>query len=107
MDIRPRPDGLNGLVVTAAEYDAAFEVDGNCPVQGFGTVLGRDLYFHARHDRWFFEVADSAGNMPSDGYHDSDGFYREHDYSDAGWMPLPDAVAIIELCLREYASISP
>ncbi len=102
MDVQPDPAGLERLFVTAPEFDATFKVYGNCPVQGFGTVLGRDLYFLARHDGWSFDVADHAGNLPSDGYQNSDGFYREDVYPNASWMPLPEAVAIIEKCLREY-----
>jgi hypothetical protein len=64
--------------------------------------LGRDLYFRARHDSWSFDVADRAGNLPSDGSRDSDGFHREGDYPEAGWMPLREAVKIIARCLREY-----
>ena len=105
MEIRPDPDGLERLFVTAPEFDAAFEVYGNCPVQGFGTVLGRDLYFRARHDSWSFDVADHAGHMPSDGYFDSDGFYRRADYPNAGWMPQQEAVKIIVACLREYTGV--
>jgi hypothetical protein len=37
MEIRPDPTGLKRLFVTAPGFDAAFEVYGNCPVQGFGT----------------------------------------------------------------------
>lgn len=102
MEVQPDPTGLERLFVTAPEFDASFEVYGNCPVQAFGTVLGRDLYFRARHDSWSFDVADHAGNLPSDGYRDSDGFYREGEYPNAGWMPLEKAVAIIERCLREF-----
>jgi hypothetical protein len=91
------------LSVTAPEYDASFEVWGCCPVQALGTVGGRDLYFRARHGRWTFEVADHAGNLPSDGYRDSDGFFREGEYPDAGWMTHWQAVTIIGRCLREYA----
>jgi len=83
MEVRDSPDGLELLTVTAPEFNAVFEVYGNCPVQGFGTVLGRDLYFRVRHDGWSFDVADHAGNLPSDGYHESDGFYREGDYPKA------------------------
>ncbi len=102
MDVQPDPAGLERLIVTAPEFDAAFEVYGNCPVQRFGTVLGRDLYFRARHNGWSFDVADHAGNLPSDGYQGSDGFYREADYPNASRMPHREAVAIIERCLREY-----
>ena len=48
-------------------------------------------------------MADHAGHLPSDGFFDSDGFYREAGYPDAGWMPLGEAVKIIAQCLREYA----
>jgi hypothetical protein len=102
LEVHPHPEGLNLLRVTAPEYDATFEVYGNCPVQAFGAVRGRDLYFRARHEGWSLDVADHAGNLPSDGYRDSDGFYREGTYPGAGWMPLPEAVAIIVRCLREY-----
>ena len=102
MEVQPDPDGLKRLFVEAPEYDAQFEVWGNCPIQALGTVGGRDLFFHARHDGWFFDVADHAGNLPSDGFMDSDGFYREGEYDYAGWMPHQEAVGIIERCLREY-----
>ena len=102
MQVHPHPDGLHLLRVIAPEYDATFEVYGNCPVQAFGTVLGRALYFRARHDQWSFDVADHTGNLPSDGFLNSDGFYREADYTNASWMPLQAAVTIIERCLREY-----
>jgi len=60
------------------------------------------LYFRARHDTWSLDVADRDGNLPSDGYRDSDGFYRESNYPGAGRMPLREAVRIIARCLREY-----
>jgi hypothetical protein len=102
MEIRPHPEGPKQLRVEAPEYDATFEGYGECPVQAFGTVLGRELYFRARHDGWSFDVADRAGNLLSDGYRDSDGFYREGDYPNAGRMPLREAVKIIARCLRYY-----
>jgi hypothetical protein len=105
MEIRPDPDGLDRLFVSAPEFDAKFEVYGNCPVQAFGTVLDRELYFRARHEDWSFDVADRAGNLPSDGYRASDGFYCEGKYSNAGWMPLRDAVKIIAKCLREFTGV--
>lgn len=40
--VRSGPEGLQWLFVEAPELDAEFEVYGNCPVQAFGTVLGRD-----------------------------------------------------------------
>lgn len=102
VEIIPHPDGLQSLRVVAPEWDASFEVNGACPVQAFGTVRGRDLYFRARHGEWWFEVADAAGRMWSDGYRDSDGYYREGIDPHNGYMPLPEAVAVIAECLREY-----
>jgi hypothetical protein len=102
VEVRPDPEGLNRLFVTAPEWDAAFEVYGVCPVQASGTVRGRDLYFRARHGSWSFDVADSRGNLPSDGFSESDGFYREGVDPHYGYMPLPEAVEVIADCLREY-----
>jgi len=87
--------------------ESEFEVHGACPVQAFGKVSGRELYFRARHGVWTFDVADSAGNLPSDGYFDSDGFFREGVDPHHGYMPLPKAVAVIAECLREYTGIRP
>jgi hypothetical protein len=100
--VRPDPDGLDRQFVDVPELDAEFEVWGYCPVQGFGRVLGREFYFRARDKGWSFDVEDSAGNFPSDGYRDSDGFYREGKHADADWMPHREVVALIEHCLREY-----
>ena len=105
MEIRPDPEGLERLLVSAPEFDAEFEVYGNCPVQAFGTVLDREMYFRARHDSWSFDVADRNGNLPSDGYQDSDGFYREGNHTDAGWMQLRDAVRIKSMPASEVFAI--
>jgi hypothetical protein len=105
MTIHPDPNGLKSLIVTAPEFVGQYEVSDEAPVQAFGTVLGRDLYFRARHDQWSFEVEDHAGNMPSDGFHDSDGFYREGKYEKASYMDLTVAVKIINRCLVEYTGI--
>ena len=104
MEVLPDPQGLERLYVTAAEWDTAFEVYGACPVQAVGTAHGRELYFRARHGEWTFEVADTAGNLPSDGYFNSDGFYREGIDPHQGYMPLREAVDVIAECLREYDS---
>ena len=102
MEVRQDPPGIQQLIVSAPEFEANFRVHGDCPVQGFGTVLGRELYFRARNDGWSFDVADHQGNLSSDGSWDSDGFYREGQYPNANWMPLAEAVKIIARCLREY-----
>lgn len=104
MEVVPDPTGIEQLEVRAPEFDASFHVNGNCPVQAFGEVRGRELYFRARHGGWSFDIADSAGHLPSDGFMNSDGFYREADFPNAGWMPHLEAVAIIERCLLEYTS---
>jgi hypothetical protein len=50
-------------------------------------------------------VADHASHLPSDGYFDSDGFYREADYPNASWMPHTEAVKIIVRCLQELTGV--
>lgn len=102
MVVRPDPSGLQKLDADAPEWGARFEVWGAAPVQAFGTVLGRELYFRARHEQWSFEVADHLGRFPSDGFAVSDGFYHEESYPDASDMPLHTAVRLIERCLRRY-----
>lgn len=104
MKIYEHPEGLKALRVVAPEFDAAFEIAGDCPVQAIGTVRGRDLYFRARNNNWSFDVADSAGNLPSDGYRNSDGFYREAAHPNACWLPHEEAVKIIVNCLQEYTA---
>jgi hypothetical protein len=79
-----------------------YSVCGNCPVQAFGSILDRELYFRARHEEWSFEIADHKGELPSDGLAAADGFYREGDYPNAGYMPNEMAIKLIEKCLREY-----
>lgn len=105
VEIRPDPDGLDRLFVTAPQLDAEFEVYGHCPVQAFGSVLGRELYFRARHGDWSFDVADRDGHLPSDGFSGEDGFYSEGRYTDAGRMPLQEAAVIAVGCLREYTGV--
>jgi hypothetical protein len=105
MEVHTDPTGLQLLRVTAREFDASFEVFGNCPVQGVGTVGGRALYFRARHDGWSFEVADHDGGLPSDGSRSSGGFWRENNFPNAGWMSHREAVEIIGRCLSEYVEI--
>lgn len=102
MEVRTDPEGFDRLFVSAPECGAAFEVWGVCPVQALGTVRGRDLYFRARHGEWSFEVADSIGHLPSDGFQDSDGFHREGIDPNDGFMPLSEAVKLIAECLRVY-----
>lgn len=102
MEIHPDPNGFEKLLVTAPEWDANFEVYGVCPVQAFGTVRGRDIYFRSRNGRWSFDVADSGGRLPSDGYLYSDGYSFEGIDLHNGYMPPNEAVAIIAECLRVF-----
>lgn len=80
----------------------SYEIGGNCPVQGYGDVRGRELYFRARWVSWSFEIADSNGILPSNDGDSADGFYRKGDHPAAGWMPIEEAAAIVERCLAEF-----
>lgn len=84
-----------------AELKLEFAVYGESPVQAFGTVAGRDLYFHARHDGWEFEIANERGELPTD-VGDRDGFVRRGKVSNASYLPYSKAAALIEACVREY-----
>jgi hypothetical protein len=90
------------LAVSDPDLCIEYEIYGNAPAQGFGTVIGREIYFRARHDAWSFDVADHKGNLPSDGCSDPDCFYREGAYEKAGYMPFDAAMRIIDRCLSEY-----
>jgi hypothetical protein len=90
------------IAVSDPDQRIEYEICGNAPVQGVGTVLGRDLYFRARHDGWSFDIADHKGDLPSDGRAAPDGFYREGAHEKASYMPLDVAMRIIDGCLREY-----
>ena len=75
---------------------------GQAPVQAFGEVGGREFYFRARNNEWSCELSDGQGQLPSDGQASSDGFIRKGKYSNAGYMPLRDALKIIDRCMHEY-----
>jgi hypothetical protein len=104
VEVRRDPDSFERVFVRVPECGAEFEVWGSCPVQAIGGVMGRDLYFRAEHRGWTFDVADCAGNLPSDGYRESDGFFRKGDHRNAGYMSPDEAVEIIAQCLKEYTS---
>jgi hypothetical protein len=89
LEIHPHQEGLQLPRVTAPEYDATFESKRPLPRPSIRHRRGRELHFRARHEGWSFDVADHAGNVSSDG------FYREGDSADAGWMPLQGAIEII------------
>src|SRR4051812_12998286 len=88
------------IAVSDPDLCVEYEIYGSAPVQGFGTVIGREIYFRARHDGWSFDVADHKGDLPSDGRAEADGFYREGAYEGASYMPLDAAMRIMERCLR-------
>jgi len=94
------------LDVSLPEYEAQFSVEGWCPVQAFGTVKDRDLYFRGRHDSWSFEVADSSGVLPSDGGTGAGSFYREARFANAGRMPKKIVIEFIRQCLSDYFASS-
>ena len=82
-------------------------LDGYCPVQAEGTVMGKQLYFRARWHEWSFSVADSEDVDPVDIQFPEQGFLREGqcgepDSCEASWMDYDDAEAIILQCAQEY-----
>ena len=90
--------------VTDPEIEAEYEIYGDAPVQAIGTVFGRTVYFRARHDEWSFEVADEADNLPSDGQAGPTGFFKTANYAKASYMPLTEALKIVEEGLHEFAN---
>jgi hypothetical protein len=83
------------------ELELEFDVCGSSPVQAFGTVAGRDLYFRARHNDWEFEIANEHGDLPTD-VDDRNGFVRRGKIKGASDIPYAKAAALIEACVREY-----
>lgn len=77
-----------------------------CPVQAEGSIASHPFYFRARWDRWSFAVSLSPSVDPVDVSSASQGFFRESKYgsgdSDAGYMPLEEARAVVLRCAREY-----
>lgn len=90
--------------IVDASLGLDYELTGSMPVQGVGTIGGREFYFRARHSNWEFEVADDLGNLPSDAggnsvFHVS-GRFRLADEMSAG-----DAVKIIAACARAWLDV--
>jgi hypothetical protein len=94
------------ICVTDPEIEAEYEIYGEAPVQAFGTIFGRDIYFRSRHNEWTFEVADEAGNLPSDGQAGPSGFIIRGKDPNASYMPLKEAQKIVERGLMEFANRS-
>lgn len=75
---------------------------GSCPVQGEGTVDGREWYFRARGQEWSFEVYSSAeeseGNAPPL-------WWTWEDWGtwpDAGYMPDDEARRKIDVSVERF-----
>lgn len=83
------------------ELELEVDIYGSSPVQAYGTVAGRDLYFRARHNDWEFEIANERGELPTD-VGDRNGFVRRGKVKGASDLPYAEAAALIEACVREY-----
>jgi hypothetical protein len=73
-------------------------IGGNCPVQGEGTICGKEFYFRARGEGWSFGV---GGDVVLDPEWSREGTWGDGPF-DAGWMSEDDARQIIERCAAEF-----
>jgi len=75
---------------------------GNCPVQGFGRVGDKGLYFRSRGEWWTVDI----GSADSDYVSEENAIFsvagRYGEWPSAGWMPLWRAAVIIRLCRILY-----
>lgn len=72
---------------------------GNCPVQGEGTINGKEFYFRARGDHWSIGIGGDVVLAPD--------WYYEEPYGTwpaAGWMDEAEARAFIHVAAERYAS---
>ena len=90
------------IAVSDPARSIEYEIWGCAPVQAFGAIAGRDIYFRARHRGWTFDITDPNGNLPSDGCAGANSFYRAGEYENASHMPFEQAMQIIDRCLQEY-----
>ena len=90
------------ILVENPQDKISFDLTGVAPIQAFGEISGRGFYFRARWDAWSFEVDDDNGVLPSDGGNSEEGFVCEDTYKNASYMPLREALKIIEQCIDEY-----
>ena len=77
-------------------------IGGWCPVQAEGTVGGKPFYFRARGNQWSMAIGGDPIETP--------GWFREDEYGaspDAGYMPLDEARAFIEICAADYLAGKP
>lgn len=103
MNLMDQPSSSVTYVYKLPDLEAEFEIWGSCPAQALGTVVGRELYFRARHDEWSFDIADRNGNLPSNGQAEPDSFFRKGKLPKAGWMRTDEAAQLIVSLLSNYA----
>jgi hypothetical protein len=78
------------------------------PVEYEGTIDGRPFYFRARHDGWFFGVADTIDEASIADTLPHGTFFRRANWGNgpyaASHMPFPEAERIIRACAEEYVA---
>jgi len=87
----------NTLVIT--------DLYGNCPVQGWGTVNGKEFYFRSRGAMWTMAIGWDPVGMAWRSRDGEDEFFRHGSYGkfpEAGWMPHWRAREIIFECAKAY-----
>lgn len=81
------------------------------PNQAEGTGASKAFYFRSRRGDWSFAVALSPSVDPVDIMHAGQRFFREgacgSGGSEASYLPLPEALAIIKCCAREVRRQAP
>lgn len=73
-------------------------IDGNCPVEGCGTVDGKPFYFRARGSYWHLSVGDDPIGNPDFIYGEP---YGDEPFS-AGWMNVGEARDFIDKAIMIY-----
>ena len=84
---------LDGLVIDW--------IDGCCPVQGEGTIVGHPWYFRARGRRWTWRVWCDGTSPGSIGLYTCTAEWGDGEFA-AGYMPLDVARGIIERSARRF-----
>lgn len=77
-------------------------VGGNCPVQGEGTIGGKEFYFRARGDRWSIGIGGDVILSPEWYYEEAYGTWP-----DAGWMSEAEARSFIAAASARYLAGDP
>ncbi len=83
-------------------------IEGNCPVQAYGTIDDRTFYFRARYDEWQLGVGDNETQAIDATMYITlpVGLWAcEKDYGDgfdAGWMPKIEALVFICQAADQY-----